>query len=786
MDGNFEFSAVGHGRAGGRVAVRGRALHGWRSRRARRLPPDRTARSGSVRTPGPASRFVQWATVVPAAGWQLYAGRFTGGDGDDIVVYHPSNGVAEVGRNTGGGVRVRGVGDRGAGGRMDVHGRSLPQRTDGRHRRLPPDERHACGSGTNTGAGFDVRAVGDGVAAVGVDDRRRRRHGQRAHRRRRLPPEQRVAVGRSQHRRRLRVRAVVHVLAGRPTGRSCPATSSAAGRPTSSPTTRATAACGCSPTAATASIPQRWATVAPATGWTFLPGRFTDDELTDVVGYHAGAAAGCGSAASAALGIEGYCWPLSAAPGEQIDFHLSSEGTVDVVYARHVADATGVRSVPVGTATSARRACSRRPPRRLARRVRVGAVDHAHDPRRMAVGDLLGALREQPRRNRRTCTFVVKPRARRAVPTSPCWPTSTRGWPTTVGVATRSTPGGRPSASCGRAPASSPVGVGFEALHLTRAELWILGWLTGEGYRPDVYSDIDFHNGIDLSHVPLPRDRHAPGVLDDRRCTTGSQAYLDGGGSLLYLGGNGIFENGEYIDDQTQMVFWAGVDRTGTADRRHVPAAVATAPGTGPARRHDRALRRRRIALRGHRTRPPDVPLDRPDGGNEVRRRRAQHGRRQRQGHRRGRSTPSTGPARRPCPWTARWTTRRHRTPRCPTGCRSSPGRARGAGGRSAEMIVLPPSRRRARAVGRVAHVRRAACPSTRRSSRSCATRSPMPASCSDAEIGSEVARCRRTHGPEASGAGGAGGAVDPSRIRGSGAGRAGREAVESIEVARR
>jgi hypothetical protein len=38
------------------------------------------------------------------------------------------------------------------------------------------------------------------------------------------------------------------------------------------------------------------------------------------------------------------------------------------------------------------------------------------------------------------------------------------------------------------------------------------------------------------------------------------QNYLNAGGSLLYLGGNGIYEEGEYTDDQTGMIFLAGVE----------------------------------------------------------------------------------------------------------------------------------------------------------------------------------------------------------------------------------
>ena len=37
-------------------------------------------------------------------------------------------------------------------------------------------------------------------------------------------------------------------------------------------------------------------------------------------------------------------------------------------------------------------------------------------------------------------------------------------------------------------------------------------------------------------------------------------AYLDAGGSLLYLGGNGIYENGEYEPGQTEMSFRQGIE----------------------------------------------------------------------------------------------------------------------------------------------------------------------------------------------------------------------------------
>ena len=123
-------------------------------------------------------------------------------------------------------------------------------------------------------------------------------------------------------------------------------------------------------------------------------------------------------------------------------------------------------------------------------------------------------------------------------------------------------------------PVASPILSSFDGFHLTRGELWILGWLADAGYRPDVYTDIDFHNGFDMApYKCLVFGTHpeywTTGMYDQLA------SYLDQGGSCLYLGGNGVFERGAYIDAQTRMVFWEGVDfgpRTPGLFRRLFPA----------------------------------------------------------------------------------------------------------------------------------------------------------------------------------------------------------------------
>jgi hypothetical protein len=94
--------------------------------------------------------------------------------------------------------------------------------------------------------------------------------------------------------------------------------------------------------------------------------------------------------------------------------------------------------------------------------------------------------------------------------------------------------------------------------HQTRAELWILGWLEKEKFSPDVYTDLDFHNGLITGYPKLVVGTHPEywsiqmyhNLLD----------FLSSGGSLIYLGGNGIYEVGRYYEDQTGVVFLNGND----------------------------------------------------------------------------------------------------------------------------------------------------------------------------------------------------------------------------------
>jgi hypothetical protein len=109
-------------------------------------------------------------------------------------------------------------------------------------------------------------------------------------------------------------------------------------------------------------------------------------------------------------------------------------------------------------------------------------------------------------------------------------------------------------------PVAAPVGADYHNYHLARGELWVLGWLESEGHRPDVISDIDFHrDGCDPNqYACLVAGTHpeywTTGMLDNL------VTYLDGGGSFAYLGGNGLFEAGEYEPDHKTVTYFQGVE----------------------------------------------------------------------------------------------------------------------------------------------------------------------------------------------------------------------------------
>jgi hypothetical protein len=151
-------------------------------------------------------------------------------------------------------------------------------------------------------------------------------------------------------------------------------------------------------------------------------------------------------------------------------------------------------------------------------------------------------------------TFVVKPAPTRRSPVAVLANVNT--WLAYNGWGGRSKYSGAANVSFLRPnPGASPVA---GDLHLTAGELWILGWLEDAGFQPDVYTDIDFHDGLPAGYHTLIADTHPEYWSTQMRGQL--DGFLAGGGSLLYLGGNGLFEAGDYYPDRTGMSFRLGVE----------------------------------------------------------------------------------------------------------------------------------------------------------------------------------------------------------------------------------
>ena len=111
----------------------------------------------------------------------------------------------------------------------------------------------------------------------------------------------------------------------------------------------------------------------------------------------------------------------------------------------------------------------------------------------------------------------------------------------------------------------NPVAMPNANEHLLQGELWINSWLENDGYQLDYYTDYDLHFGINgLDHLDPGTLRYDALILNTHPEYYSTQekahlkAYLDGdavsGGSLIYLGGNGVFQAVHYnIEDPTKM-----------------------------------------------------------------------------------------------------------------------------------------------------------------------------------------------------------------------------------------
>jgi hypothetical protein len=547
-------------------------------------------------------RFTDCGHLVPAAGWQLAAGFFTGQDKADLFGYRPDNGTLWVGRNTGDGFDFQPCGNvTPPGGWQFVAGDFTGN--GGNIAGYDPTT-GTVWVGVNTGGGFELRQWGTVTPAAGWQFAAGFFSG-----RAKMdlfgyqPADGTLWIGENNGARfvfrqfgTVIPRGDWQFVAGDFTGN---ARSDVAGYHPGNGSVWVAESTG------NRLELRRWGTLDPPAGWKFAAGFFTSRARMDLVGYQAGDGtlwvgenlgprvafrqwamvesagswdliAGVFDAdlwfdvvgydpADGALSlgrsrfrpIDGYCWPLSVPPGDNVSFMISGHGMSSVVFSRHTSISTAVDAIVMGNRSFV--ATAQDVPLHASRTGCGWQETFALTVPPSWPSGIYSARCSDPGGDRAEITFVVKPdaakRARVAVVANVNTWLAYNGWG-----------GGSKYRGLARTsflrpnPAARPEGES----HLTRGELWVLGWLEQEGHRPDVYTDIDFHTG-EVGQYPLLVLSTHPEYWTTRMYDN-LKAFLDAGGCVAYLGGNGIYENAEYENGGTSMVFRAGVEGGSRAD----------------------------------------------------------------------------------------------------------------------------------------------------------------------------------------------------------------------------
>jgi len=260
-----------------------------------------------------------------------------------------------------------------------------------------------------------------------------------------------------------------------------------------------------------------------------------------------------------------YCWPLSAAPGEHIHFMVSHDGPAVLRFVRMIGT-NGPNPHEIEMAQAAISATVQpvwNPP---ARRGCGWATNYTLTiPANWPSGTYSAHCYPSGTNDSEEsfeAAFVVKPA-----------PASTAKVAVVANVNTWNAYNDRWGGSHysdNRANLSflRPItpGVGSARMglfHLLAGELWVQGWLAsieGGAFRPDVLTDLDLHSGFDLHRYRCLVLSTHPEYWTDEMYDRLS-AYLEGGGCLLYLGGNGLYERVSYSADRATLILDEGIDQ---------------------------------------------------------------------------------------------------------------------------------------------------------------------------------------------------------------------------------
>jgi hypothetical protein len=253
--------------------------------------------------------------------------------------------------------------------------------------------------------------------------------------------------------------------------------------------------------------------------------------------------------------VDGYCFPISVAPGEMLEFKVSAGSDYQVRYLRLRLESDGTVGVPMAAPFAATRELQNIPAEPWRDGCGWQTTFTLVVPPDWQSG-IYAAECTDAEGKMTYIVFVIKPRSDNRNQIAVLANINT--WNAYNGWGGQSKYDGAATGSFERPnPATTPIDDGG-VNHLTRAELWVLNWLEDAGYPTDVFSDYDFHSGITgfNDYKALILSTHPEywtlEMLDNL------EAYLAAGGNLLYLGGNGLFERCVYNDSGTALTFWGG------------------------------------------------------------------------------------------------------------------------------------------------------------------------------------------------------------------------------------
>jgi hypothetical protein len=257
--------------------------------------------------------------------------------------------------------------------------------------------------------------------------------------------------------------------------------------------------------------------------------------------------------AAPAASLEGYYWPLSAAPGDTVTFFVSSTATYQCTFMRY----HRVNDSNVGTALTTLTnlpAQVQAPPDSAWKGCGWSPSFQFVVPAGWASG-IYGAELSGSGLTTFRMSFVVKPSPGAhgdfaVLSNTNTW-SAYNDW---GGRGKYTNPPGHQISFLRPNPYIHANGSGTN--HVARAELWVLDWLTASGYSYDVYSDLDLHEGIPGLCAYKGLIMHTHPEYWSVPMVDHLEDYLDGGGCLLYMGGNAMYEKVVYSDDRTYLTFF--------------------------------------------------------------------------------------------------------------------------------------------------------------------------------------------------------------------------------------